>query len=291
MGLGDVQLTGPAEAVWTDLLSEALRRERLIPLLRAAAEASPGDDTLRRIAEAAAAGQLRIPPVERASDWLKWAVLAGGIVVLLGVIAVFADSVRAGRDAPEPAMAGSSESTSGPIPSPTADRAASERHLEPEPQAGDSSSAPGNEPEASAPLDAPPEVALAPPADPQETDPEATQEVPEPAESEIDIDPPLTSSEPVSLPSGRGPCHAERGVLLGYAYAGSKKPGGRGDIWLVRQSVNVRSDYPRPENSWSARAAVRCVLPTGSRVDLIKEPLAVEGGAYWVPIYGGAVSP
>lgn len=89
----------------------------------------------------------------------------------------------------------------------------------------------------------------------------------------------------------RGPCRGERGVVLGYAYAGDRRPGRRGEVWLVRQSVYVRADYPRADNDWDARAPIRCVLPTGARVELRKEPIAIDGGAYWVPVLGQTVSP
>ena len=76
------------------------------------------------------------------------------------------------------------------------------------------------------------------------------------------------------------------GELIGYWYVGNQ-PINPTDGWLKMSTWrNVRADYPDKHNEYNARATVRCVLSPNTKVYLKNPPIAVPGGAYWVPLYG-----
>lgn len=74
--------------------------------------------------------------------------------------------------------------------------------------------------------------------------------------------------------------------MVGWWYAGESEPGKLGYTLTLDRGVRIRSDYPRAENGWLAEAPTRCVLGPGSRLKIAKEPVQIEGGAWWVPVVG-----
>ena len=74
---------------------------------------------------------------------------------------------------------------------------------------------------------------------------------------------------------------------LGATPGANGTPGAAGDIIEMPNSVNVRLDYPDRHNNYDKRAPLRCTLTTGDRVRLTDAPIAVPGGAYWVPLHSG----
>jgi len=80
-------------------------------------------------------------------------------------------------------------------------------------------------------------------------------------------------------------CRGRPGELVGYWYAGRVSPGKAGDRITVPQDLNVRADYPDRHNNFDARTSVRCTLAEGAPLVLSAAPIAVPGGAYWVPLH------
>ncbi|MFT5583682.1 MAG: hypothetical protein ACI9VR_001262 [Cognaticolwellia sp.] len=103
-----------------------------------------------------------------------------------------------------------------------------------------------------------------------------------PAIVPIDDTPPETDGEWIE-----GRCGGPAGRLVGYWYAGAPFEPGQGERYALKNSKNVRADYPRRENGWDAREPVTCVLKQGDSVDLTHAPILVDGGKYWVPLYSG----
>ncbi|MEC7946689.1 MAG: effector-associated domain EAD1-containing protein [Myxococcota bacterium] len=84
-----------------------------------------------------------------------------------------------------------------------------------------------------------------------------------------------------------GRCTVEGGGIVGYWYAGRTAPAAAGETLVMPNSVNVRADYPDKHNRFDARTALRCTLSVGDKVRLTAEPIAVPGGAFWVPLHSG----
>lgn len=84
-----------------------------------------------------------------------------------------------------------------------------------------------------------------------------------------------------------GRCTLEGGGIVGYWYAGRSAPAAAGDTLVMPNSVNVRTDYPDTHNGFDARTALRCTLAEGDRIRLTADPIAVPGGAFWVPLHSG----
>jgi hypothetical protein len=100
----------------------------------------------------------------------------------------------------------------------------------------------------------------------------------------------LAPSDPAlpATPSAR--CPGRRGEVIGHAFAGDQKPGARGDVWLVRRPVQVRERPPGGDDGQAGGATV-CELPVGTRVSLVRSPIADAEGGWWVPIVGGSLAP
>lgn len=122
-----------------------------------------------------------------------------------------------------------------------------------------------------------PAPALVPPVAPP-----PTALVEPPAEVPVDDTPPETDGEWIE-----GRCGGPAGRLVGYWYAGAPFEPTQGERYQLKNSKNVRADYPRRENSWDAREPVTCVLKQGDTVNLSHAPILVDGGKYWVPLYSG----
>jgi hypothetical protein len=84
-----------------------------------------------------------------------------------------------------------------------------------------------------------------------------------------------------------GRCTVEGGGVVGYWYAGRTAPAAAGELLVMPNSVNVRADYPDKHNGFDARTALRCTLAEGDRIRLTADPIAVPGGAFWVPLHSG----
>jgi hypothetical protein len=87
-------------------------------------------------------------------------------------------------------------------------------------------------------------------------------------------------------PAGAAPlrCEGPAGEVIGYWYAGETSPGSAGASYTVDGGINVRADYPDVHNDFDARADLVCTLGHGWRLKLGRDPIAVPGGAYWVPL-------
>ena len=103
-----------------------------------------------------------------------------------------------------------------------------------------------------------------------------------PAVVPIDDTPPETDGDWIE-----GRCGGPAGRLVGYWYAGAPFEPGQGAVYALKNSKNVRADYPRRENGWDAREPITCVLKRGDSVELTHAPILVDGGKYWVPLYSG----
>jgi len=284
-GLPDATLTGQPLAAWTAIVNEGDSTDVIGRLLHFAAALRPDDAVLVEMARSAAEGAIRVPAADDPKVWLRNTAIAGGIVVLLGVGAIVGDLVldRADVVPSEPAV-----SAVHVTPTP-ANAATPPEAVPPEPR-------PVVTPDAGVPSDA--AVAVPDAAVPSDVAatldalkvPDAAVAVPDAAVATAD----RTPHEPVidavhgraSSASGE-PCAGPAGVVQGYAYAGRDRP--QGSTWVLPRSLNVRQDYPRRENGYNARATVTCILRKGARVDLVKEPIAVDGGAWWVPIAAGSI--
>lgn len=84
-------------------------------------------------------------------------------------------------------------------------------------------------------------------------------------------------------------CPGKPTEIVGYVYSGKTAPPGL--TWRLSATRNVRVDYPRRENRWNSGTRVVCVLPRGATLRVERPPVLVEGGAYWVPVVGGAATP
>lgn len=81
---------------------------------------------------------------------------------------------------------------------------------------------------------------------------------------------------------------APAGEIVGYWYAGEKKPGEQGETITLDRDARVRVDYPRRGNHNNFRTQERCVLRRGTRVKLELAPIDASMGRWWVPVVGGA---
>jgi hypothetical protein len=123
--------------------------------------------------------------------------------------------------------------------------------------------------------------------EPSSTEPEPEPEptpAPEP-EPEPEPEPvPAPVAEPTPRPTGAPlRCEGPDGEVVGYWYAGESAPA-KGSSYTVDGGMNVRVDYPDVHNDFDARSALVCTLGHGWTLRIGHEPLAVPGGAYWVPL-------
>jgi hypothetical protein len=83
-----------------------------------------------------------------------------------------------------------------------------------------------------------------------------------------------------------GRCSGEGGSIVGYFYVGDGIDALAGETHIMATSAYVRGDYPRRENGWDFSVAASCALNPGDRVILRDDPILVDGGKYWVALYG-----
>ena len=256
------------EDAWTTLLHEANQRGRMRLLAHAAARRGPDDANLMGVCQVIT-GSTR-PGAARIWDNPRTApALAGAAIALLGLSAFAAFRTPsagaldvAAPDAPvvettlAEAVVGEPTDPAGTAPSPAVDLVAVAT-----PSGSTSTSKPWK---AGNPLDAP---RTAVPAAPEAV-PARGSVTPQPA-------------------NYRGRCRLKEGGIVGYWYAGRSAPAQAGDTLIMPNSVNVRADYPDAHNDFDARTALRCTLAAGDKVRLTSDPIAVPGGAFWVPLHSG----
>ena len=267
-GLDDSRLSGSPATAWAALLVSAHERGELALVLRLASRHRPEQPDLAEWARAATEGHLVVPPAGPRAERFRDIAVAGGLVVLLGLGAAVGDLARGDASAPIAAP-----SSARPAPSASA-------MPETSPDLGVDAPAPPRDEAAERP------GAASEPEPEPEPEPRA-----QPPATDAAASPPDTAETAPASPTPVGRCPGEPGQVVGYAYAGRSSPGRRGEIWLLRQNLYVRADYPRAENGWSARARAICDLPAGTRVELRRAPIAVDGGAWWVPIVAGTTTP
>ena len=88
-----------------------------------------------------------------------------------------------------------------------------------------------------------------------------------------------------------GRCGGVRGELVGYFYANEGISAEVGRPYTMKRDVNVRTDFPRKENQWSATQSVACVLQRSDVVVLSSPPFEVDGAKVWVPLHVGDLQP
>ena len=241
---------GPA---WLTLLGQAHAQGRLRLLAHAVARRAPDDDNLRGVCQvltgSATPGTVPLWDHPRTAP-----ALAAVAVALLGLTAVvaFRDPAPADIDV---VLAAAPVAPAAPTPGAEPGLVAIE---------GGATPAGASKPwKAGNPLDTPRAAA-----------PEAT---PTPAA-------PPRAAAPAHY---EGRCTVKGGGIVGYWYAGDAAPAQAGGLLVMPHSVNVRADYPDQHNDFDARAPLRCQLAEGDRVRLTADPIAVPGGAFWVPLHSG----
>ncbi|MCK6503284.1 effector-associated domain EAD1-containing protein [Myxococcota bacterium] len=249
----DDTLAGDQLAVWSTVIVEAQAQGRLRRLARAAAKSDVGDTNLQEVCTLLGQDEARIQPM---------ALGAGGLLVLALVIGVGAWWTRGGEQTAPAAP----EVEAAPV------EAAAVTAVEASPA----------EP---APAAAPPAElapAAAPPAEPASVEAPAAR----PADAAV-----APADATPAAGAGAGRCTGTPGQVVGYWYAGSTAPGRAGQTITMRSGANVRADYPDVHNGYNARAPMTCALKAGDRLTLSRDPIAVPGGAFWVPVVAGDLLP
>ena len=252
---GDAQLTGDALTVWTDVVRVAVERKRLNDLVERAMQQRPDDENLREMAAVVSSGR----------RWRsrRWGLLIGVPLVGAGLLLVWSPWSGDAPTPSEPAgdgIAMADAEAPAPEPAPPADVA------EPSPEANVGEGLPtryGSRADESPAPEPEPAPEPAPPADEPEPTPVA---------------------KPTPKPAGAPlRCEGPDGEIVGYWYAGEDAPA-KGSTHTVDGGMNVRVDYPDVHNDFDARSALVCTLGHGWQLRIGHEPLAVPGGAYWVPL-------
>jgi hypothetical protein len=276
-GLRDVQLTGEGVKAWRLLVDEAVAQEKLPALLRAAARRKPDDAALTGMAAAIEAG--RLP-----GAGLPAALLIGGLV-LLGAGAWWVWGARAPVAGEERAVglavtpAASVEAASTPVAAPAATPSAT--------PASTPSATPASTPSAtpaSTPVAAPAATPSATPASTPVATPTATPSATPVSAASRPVPTPVATARPSPVVGG-APCAGRSG----YAHLGSSTTLTAGMTWTTDRGLTVRAVYPSAENGWNSRGEVQCALPAGTVIELRAAPIAVPGGAYWLPIDGASI--
>ncbi len=128
---------------------------------------------------------------------------------------------------------------------------------------------------------------------PLPTEPRAAEEaiealLPVPIEvSESVTEIPVEPSDDAAAISGR--CAGDSGSIVGYFYVGDGIDSVAGETHVMTTSAYVRGDYPRRENGWDFSVPATCSLRPGDRLILRDDPMLVDGGKYWVALYGDSL--
>jgi len=86
----------------------------------------------------------------------------------------------------------------------------------------------------------------------------------------------------------RRPCAEPAGQVVGYAYGGDEPLDLKNGVWVAPFAVNVRKEYPNEKNGFSKASQRMCGLFEGTQVTVSDALIEVPGGAWWVPVRGGA---
>lgn len=294
--LRDVQLTGAAPRAWRALVDEAVAQGRLPALIRAAARRKPDDATLARLAGGLEHGRLLLPRPGRLALAFAAGVVVAGVYVWTtrsapdklddGAEPVYAEDVDADRPTePErPAVAASAEAERAP--SAEAPDAAGDAATQAQAATPEVAEAPGEAGREQAPAAADveppnPEPERAAGADEDDARAEEAAAARAPAAPPAEAAAPSEARAPTPRPSS-APCAGQ----AGFAYLGADTELSVGDVWSVATAVNVRAEVPDANNDFNARSELRCVLPSGVRMRVEQAPIAVPGGAYWIPVRG-----
>jgi hypothetical protein len=271
---GEVQLTGDARVAWLDVIRVATSTGRLTDLVERAIQQRPDDENLREMAAVMGSGK----------RWRarRWSLLLGTPMVLAAALLLWSPWSGEAPAPSEPeadgvAMAEAEHEPSTPISPPEEEPGAEdEPELEPEP-APELASAMGQAGAQANDVQPEPVPVPEPAPEPEPAPVPEPVPVPEPA--------PAVAPKPTPKPAGAVlRCEGPPGEVIGYWYAGETSPGGVGADYTVDGGLNVRVDYPDVHNDFDARSALVCTLGHGWRLRLGHEPIAVPGGAYWVPL-------
>ncbi len=311
------QLAGDPRDVWKDIIRTALEAENLPELARIAAQQRPADENLRHLVKALESGRLGLSGRLRLLLGLS---LLVSLVVLLFFVLGRRSHVSTGTPAPAadspPAVARANPGASVEFPATAPSGEEAPAAPEPLPAEQPSGPAPATAPSEEAPAALEPPPAGQPPGSTGSMLAKAESPHEDPSPSAMSSEPPAShdpavaasntvgqgteASEPALPPAQamprpdatggelvEGRCGGRRGQLIGYWYAGSTAPWGPGDTYTVWGGANVRKMFPARENHWNTRSELICTLKNGDKVLVRDAPIAVDGGAYWVPLYAG----
>lgn len=254
------------EVAWGGLLTRAREQSALPRLAHCAARRLPTDENLQGVAAILSGRQWPPPPRRRVPVLWKQVGALSALVAIAGVAwaARGPASAEPGHDdalAVEQLEAAPAAERPAAVAAPTP-----AVEVEPPPAAPATDTV---EPALGAAAVAPPPAAPSAPRTGSAEPPPAT-----------------TGSAPATgVPSSTGSCRGPKGALVGYWYAGTTPPGKKGDQITVPRDLNVRADYPDRHNNYDRRADIRCTLGVGQSLVLTADPIAVPGGAYWVPLH------
>ena len=260
--------TDDPSVAWGGLLTRAQEQAALERLARCAARRMPSDENLQGVS--AVLNGRAWPPAGRQSTTPTWlrqvGVMAALVVLAVGSVWMVrseeaAELAEVRQEAPEALVA--VRPVSGTTETPRLAKS-----VVVEPPAATTAAVDGEAPAGS---DAPEGVG-------EDAPPTALSN----AENGRSDDDSATPATPAAQLPG---CRGAPGELVGYWYAGATPPGGKGDRITVPRDLNVRADYPDRHNNYDRRAPIRCTLGVGQSLVLTADPIAVPGGAYWVPLH------
>ncbi|GDX81039.1 hypothetical protein LBMAG42_28500 [Deltaproteobacteria bacterium] len=255
----DRTVPGDADAAWEVIFQVADERGALARLAAALLKDAPQDETFRALARTL--GAATAPERSSRGPLVMGAV---GLVLLLGAGWAFFAGGPSGRPEEHSPGAGSKAPVAD---EPAAAAPVAAQAVNADPVAAEPAASAAAEPVAAQPVATP--VAPAPSA-----------AVASPAPSAVAKGATITR-----LPVG---CTgAPAGEIVGYWYAGEKKPGEQGETVTLDRDARVRVDYPRRENHNNFQTHERCVLPRGTRVKVEQGPFDASKGRWWVPVVGG----
>ena len=272
--------TDDPDVAWGGLLTRAQEQAALERLARCAARRMPDDENLQGVS-AVLNGRTWPPELTEGSpSWHRQAAVMAALVLLaagaMWMVPGDDDALVAAVHEDAPAAL----TTAQPAPDVEATPP-----VETVPVATEGNNAPPADEPPAAQVDAvATSGAAAPPSpedDAEETDSADGTGSATTGDAGSEASPAAAAEPPTQLPG----CRGAPGELVGYWYAGPTAPGKAGDRITVPRDLNVRADYPDQHNNFNARAQVRCTLGEGADLVLTADPIAVPGGAYWVPLH------
>ncbi len=279
VGLGpDRTDVGDDVAGWSSLIRAAQSRGQLPVLARALHRAAPGDEIL--VALSRALGVAAAPPPTRFPVAMLGAV---GAVLVLGAGVVW--FTNHGDGAPPVAAGEAGAVAVAAQPGAVAAQPGAVAAPSTPPPAAAASARPTEAQPASAPAE--PSTTPATPVPPGAATPAAGAPVARATTAEATTaeatSPKATS--PAPMPTRVG-CKGSPGQVVGYYYAGTTSPGSAGSTITLPRDARVRAEYPNAANGHDAKTPERCVLPRGTQLRLVQDPVDASNGHYWVPVVG-----